>query len=234
MVDEVKAQLAKQFPVTDLGTANFFLGIEIIPKRDSYQITLCQFAYIQKVLEKSNIRDPHTVSTPLSSGSKLEGTPGAGDEDGDSEADETVYRSMIGSLMCLMLCTRPDITFAVGALSRYSSLPRTSHMKAAKHVLRYVQETTHIGLRLGPFATKDLRPVLYSDADWASDLDTRKSTGEYVCVLTGGESQGEPILSAVSWSRKRQETVALSSTQAEYKVLLQSSPLRVILAAGNR
>ena len=97
---------------------------------------------------------------------------------------------MIGGLMYLMLCTPPDITFAVGALSRYSSLPRTSHMNTAKHLLRYVQKTAHIGLRLGPFATKDLRLVLYSDADWAGDLDTHKSTGGYVCVLTERESQG--------------------------------------------
>ena len=124
-----------------------------------------------------------------------------------------------------MLCTRPDIAFAVGALSRYSSLPRTSHLNSAKHLLRYVKKTAHIGLRLGPFTTKDLHPILYSDADWAGDLDTRKSTGGYVCVLTDGESdsQGEPIPSAVSWSSKRQQTVALSSTEAEYMALTQAA-----------
>jgi len=131
MVDEAKAQLAKQFPVTALGTADFFLGIEIIRKRDSHQIALCQSAYIQKVLKRFNIADAHTLSTQLSSASKLEGTPGARDEGEDSEVNEIVYHSMIGSLMYLMLCTRPDIAFAVGALSRYSSLPRTSHMNAA-------------------------------------------------------------------------------------------------------
>ena len=198
MVEEAKAQLAKQFPVTNLGTAHFFLGIEIIRKH--HQITLCQSAYIQKILKRFNLTDAHTVSTPLSPGRKLEGTPNGADE----ETDETVYRSMIGSLMYLMLCTRPDIAFTVGALSRYSSLPRTSHLNYAKHLLRYVKKTAHIGLRLGPFTTKNLHPILYSDADWAGDLDTRKSTSGYVCVLTDGESdsQGEPILSAVSWSAK--------------------------------
>jgi len=217
MVDEAKAQLAKQFPVTDLGTAYFFLGIEIVRKPKT--ITLNQSAYIQKILQRFNLADAHTVSTPLNPGRKLEGTCDTADE----EVDETVYRSMIGSLMYLMLCTRPDITFVVGALSRYSSLPRTSHMNAAKHLLRYVKKTAHIGLRLGPFATKDLCPILYSDADWAGDLDTRKSTGGYVCVLTEGDTQGEPILSAVSWSSKRQQTIALSTTEAEYMALTQAA-----------
>ena len=221
MVNEAKAQLAKQFPVTDLGTAHFFLGIEIIRERNPFghRITLSQSAYIQKVLERFNLEDAHTVSTPLDPGTRLQGTPGTLDE----EADETVYRSLIGTLMYLMLCTRPDIAFAVGALSRYNSLPRTSHMKAAKHLLRYVKRTGNLGLRLGPFTTKDLYPVLYSDADWAGYLDTRKSTEGYLCILTGGPSQGEPIQSVVSWSSKRQQTVALSSTEAEYMALTQAA-----------
>jgi len=96
-------------------------------------------------------------------------------------------------------------------------------MKAAKHLLRYVKRTGNLGLRLGRFTTKDLYPVLYSDADWARDLDTRKSTGGYLCILTGGLSQGEPIQSVVSWSSKRQRTVALSSTEAEYMALTQAA-----------
>ena len=198
MVDEAKTQLARQFPVTDFGTAHFFLGIEIIWKHDTHQITFCQAAYIQKILERYNLTDANTVSTPLNPGSKLEGTSDAVEE----AVDETVYCSMIGSLMYLMLCTWPDIAFAVGALSRYSSLPRASHLNTGKHLLRYVKKTANIGLRLGPFTTKYLHLVLYSDADWAGDLDTRKSTGGYVCVLadSNGESdsQGEPIRSAVS------------------------------------
>ena len=163
MVDEAKTQLAKQFPVTDLGTAHFCLGIEIIWKRNTpgHQITLCQSGYIQKILERFNLADAHTVSTPLNPGSKLEGTPDTVDE----EVDDTVYCSMIGSLMYLMLCTGPDIAFAVRALSRYSSLPRTSHLNAGKHLLRYVKKTAHIGLRLSPFTTKNLHPILYSEAD---------------------------------------------------------------------
>ena len=67
---------------------------------------------------------------------------------------------MIGSLMYLMLCTQPDIAFAVGVLSRYNNSPKSCHMVAAKHLLRYVKKASHISLRLGPFVTKDLYRVL--------------------------------------------------------------------------
>jgi len=214
-VDETKSQLANQFPVTDMGTAHFFLGIEIIRKRASHQISLNQSAYIQKVLEGFHLADAHSVSTPLNPGSKLLETPDAADE----EVDEREYRSMIGSLMYLMLCTRPDIAFAVGALSRYNNSPRESHWSAAKHLLRYVKKTAHLGLTLSPFTTTDLHPILYSDADWAGDLDTCKSTGGYVCVLAGKST----TRSAISWSSKRQQTVALSSTEAEYMALTQAA-----------
>jgi len=215
MVDESKSQLAKQFPVTDMGTAHFFLGIEIIRKRTSHHISLNQSAYIQKILERFHLADADSVSTPLNPGSKLLETPDTADE----EVDETEYRSMIGSLMYLMLCTRPDIAFAVGALSRYNTSPRESHWSAAKHLLRYVKKTAHLGLTLGPFTTTDLHPILYSDADWAGDLDTHKSTGGYVCVLAGKST----TWSAISWSSKRQHTVALSSTEAEYMALTQAA-----------
>jgi len=227
MVDEGKAMLAKQFPVTDLGRAHYFLGIQIVQL--PCQITLNQATYIQEVLERFNMANAYTVSTPLNPGTRFESLTGTRTyiqeaEGEDSDADETEYRSMIGSLMYLMLYTRPDIAFAVGALSRYNNSPKESHMDATKHLLRYVKKTSHLGLRLGPFAGKDLYPILYSDADWAGDLDTCKSTGESVCVLTEERSPGEESKqSAVSWSSKRQQTIALSSTEAKYMALTQAA-----------
>jgi len=123
MVDKGKAMLAKQFPVTDLGRAHYFLGVQIVqlPR----QITLNQATYIEKILERFNMANAYTVSTPLNPGTKLESLTGtrthiqdSTPEVEDSDADETEYRSMIESLMYLMLCTRPDIAFTVGALSR--------------------------------------------------------------------------------------------------------------------
>ena len=112
MVHKAKTHLAKQFPVTDLGTAHFFLGIAIKRNHDINLMTLCQSLYIQKVVERYNVVEAHTASTPLNPG--IEGNPSRVD---DEEVEETVYRSMIGNLMYLILCPRPDIAFVVGALS---------------------------------------------------------------------------------------------------------------------
>jgi len=124
---------------------------------------------------------------------------------------------MIRSLKYLILCSWPDIAFAVGTLSRYNNAPKSSIIVAAKHLLRYIEKTSHISLRLSPFITEDQSPVLYCDAEWAGDVYTRTSTGGYVCVVTEDNLlKDEPRQSAVSWSSKRQLTVALSSTEAEY------------------
>ena len=120
-----------------------------------------------------------------------------------------------------MLCTRPDIAYAVGALSKFSSNPKKSHMLAARHLLRYVNKTASLSLHFGPFQnTTTLCPVLYSDADWAGDQETRRSTGAYVCMLTDATMSSK---SAVSWSSKKQQTIALSSTEAEYMALTQAA-----------
>jgi len=211
-VDEAIASLGKYFPVTDLGKAHFFLGIEI--KRTPGTIALNQVAYTKKILERFQQDNSHLVSTPMNPGTRLLDTD-------EPPEDESTYRSIIGSLMYLMLCTRPDIAYAVGALSKFSSNPKKSHMLAARHLLRYVNKTASLSLHFGPFQnTTTLCPVLYSDADWAGDQETWRSTGAYVCMLTDATMSSK---SAVSWSSKKQQTIALSSTEAEYMALTQAA-----------
>jgi hypothetical protein len=119
--------------------------------------------------------------------------------------DQSVYpyREVVGSLMYLAVCTRPDISQAVGALARYMSCPLKQHWDAAKGVLRYVKGTTDVGIWFG----KRGGFQGYCDADYAGDLDTRRSTTGYVFTLHGG---------AVSWSSRLQPTVAVSTAEAEY------------------
>ena len=209
-MNEAKASLAKHFPVTDLGKAHFFLGIEIV--RTPGTIILNQAAYTQKVLERFQQENSHPVSTPLNPGLKLVDTE-------EPAEDETIYRSLLRSLMYLMLCTRPDIAFAVRALSKLSSNPMKSHMLAARHLLKYINKTALLSLHLGPFESTSLRPILYSDADWAGDPETRRSTGGYVCIITDPSTHK----ATVSWSSKKQQTIALSSTEAEYMALTQAA-----------
>jgi transposase InsO family protein len=210
-VDEAKASLGRHFPVKDLGKAHYFLGIEI--RRTPGTIALNQAIYTKKILERFQQDNSHPVSTPMNPGIRLVDTE-------EAQEDETTYRSLIGSLMYLMLCTRPDIAFAVGVLSKFSSNPKKSHMLAARHLLRYINKTATLSLHLGPFQDTTLRPVLYSDADWGGDQETRRSTGGYLGMVT---DTGMSSKSAVSWSSKKQQTIALSSTEAEYMALTQAA-----------
>ena len=116
---EAKRELATRFPLKDLGRVHFFLGIRIIWQTQERKITLCQDQYIESILKRFGLEDCYTVSIPIEPGIQLTTQP----KTADSEEDTTLYRSMLGSVMYLMLCTRPDLAYAIGALSKFSANP---------------------------------------------------------------------------------------------------------------
>ena len=118
---------------------------------------------------------------------------------------EKPYVAVVGSLNYAQTCTRPDLAFVIGYLGRYQSDPGLSHWQAAKKVLRYLQGTKNLMLTYR--RTKQLEIVGFSDSDYVGCLDSRKSTFGYIFMLAGG---------AVSWSSKKQKTVAASTMEAEY------------------
>jgi hypothetical protein len=110
----------------------------------------------------------------------------------------------VGSLIYAMLGTRPDLAFAVSVVSRFSSNPDKTHMRAVERILRYLHDTADMGLVF----RGTLQPLTgYTDSDWAGDPDTRRLTSGYVFSLGSA---------AISWSSKRQPTVSLSTCEAEY------------------
>lgn len=119
--------------------------------------------------------------------------------------DTTMYRKIVGILIYLTL-TRPYLAFVVGLLSRFMQTPRKPHLDAIRKVLRYIKTTINYGI------VSKREPMCklsgFCDADYAGDLNTRRSTTGYVFMLGS---------SAVSWSSKRQPTVSLSTTEAEYR-----------------
>jgi ATP-binding cassette subfamily B (MDR/TAP) protein 1 len=126
------------------------------------------------------------------------------------EMSRVPYASAVGSLMFVMVCTRPDIAQAVGAASRYMTNPGIEHWNTIKRILRYIKGTSNVALCYGgsEFTVKS-----YVNSDFTSDLEKRKSTTSYVFIIAGG---------AVSWVSKLQTIVALSTTEAEYMIATQA------------
>ncbi len=126
----------------------------------------------------------------------------------DSEKKEMVdkpYRPVLGSVMWGQLATRPDLSFAVSLLSRFQVNPGLKHWKALLHVIGYVKNTIDYGITYSQ--DTDLTPLAYADADYGGCWDTRRSTSGFIFLMAGG---------VVTWSSKRQATVALSTVEAEY------------------
>ncbi|XP_046856233.1 secreted RxLR effector protein 161-like [Xenia sp. Carnegie-2017] len=129
-------------------------------------------------------------------------------EDGHSKSvDASRYQSMVGSLIYAAIATRPDITQAVTTLAKFNTAPNEAHLTAVKRIFRYLKGTCKLSLQYQKISI-DLEG--YSDADWASDTDDRRSTSGNVFIISGG---------AISWASKKQPTVALSTSESEYIAL---------------
>ena len=202
-LEQEKKALAKKFNIKDLKALNYFLGIKVEQNEKAGSLWIGQPAYTESLLKNFEMQDSKPVSTPVDISSKL--TQAAENEDG---IDQPQFQSAIGSLMYLSINTRPDISYAVSSLARFSSKPTKEHWTALKRLLRYLRGTVGHGILYKQEGSKEC--IGFSDADWAGDVNDRKSTSGYVFMLNGG---------AVSWSSKKQKCVALSTAEAEYVAL---------------
>ncbi|WVZ76044.1 hypothetical protein U9M48_024046 [Paspalum notatum var. saurae] len=177
-------------------TLIFFLRLQI--KHGPEGTFVHQAKYTRDILKKFNMGDSKPMTTPMSTNTALDA-----DEDGEA-VDQKEFRGMIGSLLYLT-ATRPDIQFAVCLCARYQAFPRTSHRQAVKRIFRYLKFTPELGLWYSLGSSLSLRG--FSDADHAGYRIYRKSTSG-TCQLLG--------TSLISWSSRKQASVALSTTEAEY------------------
>ncbi|CAI7905761.1 unnamed protein product [Closterium sp. NIES-53] len=208
LIREVKQRLGAEFAMRDLGQVTYYLGMHVDRDRANGTIHLHQEKYVKGVLESFGMGNSKPVGTPLATGfSCLTGE----EESTIDEAGVKRFHSLAGSLMYAAVSTRPDLAYAAGVLGRVVSNPHTEHMRMGGRVLRYLQGTPNLGLvyEAGPIELKG-----YAYSDYAGDPSTRKSTSGYVFTLLGA---------AVSWQSKKQPTVALSSTEAEYMALTQGA-----------
>ncbi|CAL9020273.1 unnamed protein product [Prunus brigantina] len=195
-VQSLITSLSKAFAMKDLGPLSYFLGIEVT--RMPTGLHLSQNKYTCDLLIRAHLQDSKPCATPVASGSQLSVM------DGIPLSDPHEYRSVVGALQYLTV-TRPDITYAVNQVCQHMHQPTTVHWIAVKRILRYLKGSSTDGLF---FAQGNTTLVAYSDSDYAGNPDTRRSTGGF-CMFLG------PNL--VSWSSKKQRTVARSSTESEYR-----------------
>jgi hypothetical protein len=214
-IKNFKDDMRKQFSMKDLGESKEVLGITITRDRTKGTITLAQERYILQVLTRFNITptDRRKHSLPMSPHTidKLSLADCPQTTEDREEADLFPYREVVGSLMYLMVSTRPDIAFAVGQLAKFMSNWGLRHIQAAKDLLLYLNGTTTVGITYG---NGPQTLSCFVDANWSYNPDNGRSTTGYVFFLFGGP---------ISWRSKEQETVALSSTEAEYMALSYAS-----------
>jgi hypothetical protein len=188
--------MANKFKMSMIGELSYFLGLQVKQMKNGTFVS--QGKYIKDMIKKFGLEDAKLMSTPMGTSGSLEL-----DENGNM-VDQKLYRSIIGSLL-YVTASRPDVMFSVCMCARYQSSPRESHLKACKRILRYLKSTQDVGLWYPKESSFEL--IGYSDSDYGGCKINRKSTSG-TCQLLGK--------SLVSWSSKKQNSVALSTAEAEY------------------
>lgn len=203
LIQQTLHALATRFSVKDHEELHYFLGIEAT--RNSSGLHLCQRRYILNLLDRTNMLGAKPVTAPMATSPKLSL------HSGTRLLDPTEYRSVVGSLQYLAF-TRPDISYSVNNLSQFMHAPTTDHWNAVKRTLRYLAGTHGSGIFLRRGNSTALHA--FSDADWAGEADDYISTNGYI-VYIGHQP--------VSWCSKKQKTITRSSTEAEYRSVVNAS-----------
>ena len=209
---EVKQFLSKNFDMKDMGEASYVIGIKIHRERSRGILGLSQETYINKVLERFNMKNCSPSVAPILKGDRFDLNQCPKNDFEREHMKNIPYTSAVGSLMYAQVCTRPDIAFAVGVLGRYQSNPGIDHWRAAKKVMRYLQGTKDYMLMYR--RTYSLEVIGYSDADFAGCVDSRKSTCGYIFKLADG---------AVSWRSAKQTLTSTSTMEAEFVSCFETS-----------
>ena len=193
-IKETAELLKNQFGTRDLGELKEFLGMEFTRGENTLRIS--QKKQINKVLKIFGMEDSKGAKTPMEANFRV---------DPEAQIIKVLYREIIGGLMYISMGTRPDITYAVSYLSRFLDKPSQDTWVAAKRILRYLKETKGLCLTYTKHNSKSL--IGFSDSDCGGEVKDRKS-------VTGGAIFFNNDL--VEWISRKQQCVALSSTEAEY------------------
>eukprot|EP00833_Pecoramyces_ruminatium_P002962 jgi/Orpsp1_1/1176994/evm.model.c7180000059751.1 len=182
----------EKFNIKDIGNVEFVIGIKFMKIQNGY--ILHQIRYVNDILNKYNINELTPVRNLI---------PVENPKLRNKKFDETKYRSAIGSLLYLGICTRPDILFAVSRAARKSINPTLEDWNNVIKIFRYIKYTKRYGIKI----EKGRNLKIYVDADYAGDPDTRKSTSGFLIMMGS---------TPTSWYSKLQHCVSTSTAEAEY------------------
>ncbi|KAK8670028.1 hypothetical protein V6N13_104794 [Hibiscus sabdariffa] len=204
-LQSVKAWLSSCFSMKDLGETTYILGVKIYRDRSRRLLGLSQSTYIDKVLKRFNMEASKKGFLPMTHGISLskEMCPSTSQE--RERMSQIPYASTIGSIMYAMICTRPDLSYALSMTSRYQASPGEGQWVAVKNILKYLRRTKDVFLVYG--GEEQLCIKGYIGASFQTDKDDSRSQSGFVFRLNGG---------AVSWKISKKDTVADSTTEAEY------------------
>ncbi|XP_020688780.2 uncharacterized protein LOC110104145, partial [Dendrobium catenatum] len=197
----VLRRLQQAFKLKQLGDIALFLGIQVIKTNTGY--FLSQSHYAKELLCTAGFTDCKPADTPAPSRLPLV-------FDEQPYADPQMFRKLAGSLQYLSI-TRPDIAFTTNRICQHMHQPRNGDFQALKRLLCYIKGSLNYGL---PISCGSMQLSSYTDADWAANTTDRKSMSGY-CTYLGHN--------LISWSVKKQTTVARSSTEAEYRSLASAT-----------
>lgn len=207
---KIQESIKAGFKSKDLGECKWILGIHVERDRVKRTTKISQKQYILKLLDKFGMTDCSPADTPLDS--KViyvkEGIQGQLGNQSSKDASIGLYQQAIGSLIYLMISTRPDICYAVTTLSRFMGAPKQAHWNGVKHILRYLKKTLDYGIIYD--GIKSPWPVGYADANFASNYNDFKSIHGYLFSMSGGP---------VTWKSRKQSVTARSTSDAEYLAL---------------
>lgn len=204
--EQVKKELSRHFQLRDLGPIKHYLGIHITRDRSKRTLSLSQRQYCIDMLEECGLLDCNPVATPMRPGLHLS-TDNSPTTDAEKEQMKFYqFPRMVGKVMYLAQASRPDITWTAHQLACFNSNPGMAHVRAMKYLVRYIAGTINYKITYGP-TPHPADFITSSDADYAGERNSGRSTSGYVVMMAGG---------AVSSSAKLQTRVTYSTTESEF------------------
>jgi hypothetical protein len=227
LISQFNREIKKRFEYKDLGEINKLLGTWVTRRDDGSILVNCQ-REIEKLVEDYGMSRSKPAKSPAVKGLKLSPYQ-VGDERLGYE-EHTLYQALVGSLLFIAISCRLDISTIISELGRFVADPTTTHWNAAMRVLRYLNGTSDMGLVYHPLQSQsvsiNLILVSFSDANWAESNDRKSTSGMLVQLVDAQEvsnEEGGVIGNVLSYRSKRQECVALSSTESEYIAASQAT-----------